>query len=234
MKKIEKEILNILNPSAKEIYDHKFTSLTDTCSDPNPPYTVRITPLYHFFTNYSQIKYDSSMYSDDEEKVEILNKEQMDYLIKNSPLHYMYRAEGASMDEAATYFNPLMIAIDNYERITLTDEQYKYLIQNSDLLVGKNKGNPALVFALYRNHAGIFDLNEENWELLKTSARELDNAYIDKWEKEYNLKDDYFIMYPQLASKLKDIIREQHIIANKEELESTLDSHEVRSKKSKL
>jgi hypothetical protein len=48
MTKIEKQILDIINPTAYERYEHKFTSLKDTCSDPNPPYTMRITPPLSF------------------------------------------------------------------------------------------------------------------------------------------------------------------------------------------
>lgn len=220
MKKIEKEILDIINPTAYKAYEHKFTSLKDTCSDPNPPYTMRITPLYHFFTHYHSIMSQVSMYEDEE--VEIFTKEQMDYLLKKSPLHYMYPAEKQSYSDADSYHNILMIAIDYYEKVQLTDDQYKFLIQNTDLSVGKNEGNCALIFALYRSHANLFDLNEENWDLLKKSARELSIEYVNHWERKYNLQDDYFIMYPHLASELRDIIRTEHIIANKEDLESNL------------
>jgi len=232
MKKIEKEILDIINPTAQEVYEHKFTSLKDTCSDPNPPYTMRITPLYHLFSHYYSIMSQVSMY--EEEEVDILSKEQMDYLIKNSPLHYLYPAEKQSYSDADSFHNPLLIAMDQSEKMKLTDDQYKYLIENSDLSVGKNEGNCALIFALYRKHANIFDLNEENWNLLKKSARDLDIEYINKWENKYNLQDDYFIMYPNLADELRAIIREQHIIAAKEDLESSLGSNHEKKKAIKM
>jgi hypothetical protein len=229
MTKIEKQILDIINPTAYERYEHKFTSLKDTCSDPNPPYTMRITPLYHFFTHYGLIMSQVSIFEDEE--VEIFTQEQMSYFIKKSPLHYLYPAEKQHYGDGDNYHNILMIAIDYYEKIQLTDEQYKLLIQKSDLLVGKNEGNCALIFALYKNYGNMFDLNEENWNLLKHSARELDIEYVNKWEKKYNLQDDYFIMFPQLAKDLREIIREEHIIAAKEDLESSLLSNiEIRKK----
>lgn len=230
MKKIEKEILDIINPTAQEVYEHKFTSLKDTCSNPNPPYTMRITPLYHFFTHHYQIMAQVSMYDDDE--VEIFTEAQMDYLIKNSPLHYMYPGAKESVYDADINHSILLIAIDNFENIKLTDNQFKYLIQNSDLNVGKKEGVTPLIFALSKYQADVFHLNEENWDLLKQSARSLDFEYVNSLEKRFDLQDNYFIMYPQLAKQLKDIIKEQHIIANKEELESTLVSH--KSKKSSL
>src|ERR1700712_2812432 len=95
MKKIEKEILVLLNSSADIEYGHKFTSLKDTCSDPNPPYTMRITPLFHLYTNYYKIIEEYSLYSEKKWN-DVFDEKKIDYLIKNSPLNYLYPAEPLS------------------------------------------------------------------------------------------------------------------------------------------
>lgn len=197
MDNLEKEILDIVNPSAKQMYGHEFKSLKDTVSNPEPPYTARITPLLHLMVNYKKImlaqgEYDPMAGTSDFEIVEwkpVLSEKQMDYLIQNSPLHYMYEATKVDSSERG-YLNPLLIALEKYQQLRLTEKQYDFMIQNSDLQVNKKEGMPALVLALQNieldNMAPedhTFRLSNKSWALLKNSAVEFDVKVIKSLEE---------------------------------------------------
>lgn len=226
MNNLEKEILDIINPSSKEMYGHKFISLKDTCANPEPPYTMRISPLTHVLLNYKKVVSSYSLVMEDN-PTSVLTKQRMDYLIKNSPLHYLYPAEHFASYIEEGYLNPLMIALDNYKTLNLTDKQYNHLIKNSDLSVNQVHGHPALVFALYQaEYQEGFTLSEENWSLLKRSAREFDERYVEKFSDK--------LMIMEVSESLNSIIIEQKIIAAKKSLDATLGIKAVRVKTAKI
>jgi hypothetical protein len=235
MNKIEKEILDIVNPSAQEMYGHKFTSLKDSCSNPEPPYTMRITPLVHILLHYNKTirTYSENL---DIEADQVLTEKRMDYLIKNSPLHYLYPAQHINGATNSGHLNPLLIALENCNSVHLTDKQYNHLIKKSDLSVNQNEGYPALILAIYKTYIeNDFTISEENLDLLKESAKNFPPDYMNHLlTKASNPENEYHIMFPSLIQDLREIIKKQNIIKAKEDLDATLSSNPIKPKSVKI
>ena len=91
-----------------------------------------------------------------------LNKEQFDYLIKNSNLKQLNKYGS----------NPLMLALDynKRENLFLQKEQFDYLFKNSDLKNVNNYGETALIILAKKNEKENLNFDKEQFDdLIKNS-----------------------------------------------------------------